>query len=33
VTLAARSQRRDVFWNMETSWPKFIKHDPVGNSY
>ena len=23
----------DVFWDMETSWPEFMKHDPIGNGY
>ncbi|MBI4901782.1 MAG: N-acetyltransferase [Actinobacteria bacterium] len=33
VTLAERPQPWDVFWDMETSWPEFMKHDPIGNSY
>lgn len=33
VTLAERPQPWDVFWEMETSWPEFMKHDPIGNSY
>ncbi len=33
VTLAQRPQPWDVFWAMETSWPEFMKHDPIGNSY
>ncbi len=33
VTLAARPQPWDVFWDMDTSWPEFMKHDPIGNSY
>ena len=23
----------DAFWDMETSWPEFMKHDPIGNGY
>ncbi|WP_224273019.1 N-acetyltransferase [Nocardioides lacusdianchii] len=33
VTLAERPELMDVFWDMETSWPEFMKHDPVGNGY
>ncbi|CAB4929540.1 unannotated protein [freshwater metagenome] len=33
VTLAERPELRDVFWDMETSWPEFMKHDPIGNGY
>ncbi|WP_322921157.1 N-acetyltransferase [Nocardioides renjunii] len=33
VTLAARPDLRDTFWDMETSWPEFMKHDPIGNAY
>jgi GNAT superfamily N-acetyltransferase len=33
VTLAERPGLMDVFWDMETSWPEFMKHDPIGNSY
>jgi GNAT superfamily N-acetyltransferase len=33
VTLAARPELMDVFWDMETSWPEYMKHDPIGNSY
>lgn len=32
-TLAARPDLMDVFWDTETSWPEFMKHDPIGNSY
>jgi hypothetical protein len=31
VTLAERPELMDVFWDMETSWPEFMKHDPIGN--
>ncbi|GAA1448056.1 hypothetical protein GCM10009641_75220 [Mycobacterium cookii] len=33
VTLAERPELMDVFWDMETSWPEFMLHDPIGNSY
>jgi GNAT superfamily N-acetyltransferase len=33
VTLAERPGLMDVFWDMETTWPEFMKHDPIGNSY
>jgi GNAT superfamily N-acetyltransferase len=33
VTLAERPALMDVFWDMETSWPEFMKHDPIGNGY
>ena len=33
VTLAERPDLLDVFWDMETSWPEFMKHDPIGNGY
>lgn len=33
VTLAERPSLMDVFWDMETSWPEFMKHDPIGNGY
>ena len=33
VTLAARPDLMDVFWDMETSWAEFMKHDPIGNGY
>jgi GNAT superfamily N-acetyltransferase len=33
VTLAERPELMDVFWDMETSWPEFMKHDPIGNGY
>jgi GNAT superfamily N-acetyltransferase len=33
VTLAERPELMDVFWDMETSWPEFMKHDPVGHGY
>ncbi len=33
VTLAARPDLMDVFWDMETSWPEFMKHDPIGSGY
>jgi hypothetical protein len=33
LTLAERPDLMDVFWDMETSWPEFMKHDPIGNGY
>src|SRR5687767_13679842 len=33
VTLAERPDLMDTFWDMETSWPEFMKHDPIGNGY
>jgi GNAT superfamily N-acetyltransferase len=33
LPLAQRPDLMDVFWDMETSWPEFMKHDPIGNSY
>jgi GNAT superfamily N-acetyltransferase len=33
VPLADRPDLMDVFWDMETSWPEFMKHDPIGNGY
>jgi hypothetical protein len=33
VTLAERPELMDTFWDMETSWPEFMKHDPIGNGY
>ena len=33
VTLAERPDLMDVFWDLETSWPEFMKHDPIGNGY
>lgn len=32
-TLADDPAVMDVFWDMETSWPEFMKHDPIGNAY
>lgn len=32
-TLAERPEITDVFWDMETSWSEFMKHDPIGNGY
>ena len=32
-TLAERPDLMDTFWDMETSWPEFMKHDPIGNGY
>jgi hypothetical protein len=32
-TLAERPDLMDVFWDLETSWPEFMKHDPIGNAY
>ncbi|WP_170970143.1 GNAT family N-acetyltransferase [Nocardioides jishulii] len=33
VTLAERPDLMDVFWDMESPWPEFMKHDPIGNMY
>src|SRR6187200_2912955 len=33
VTLAERPELMDAFWDLETSWPEFMKHDPIGNGY
>jgi GNAT superfamily N-acetyltransferase len=33
VTLAERPALMETFWDMETSWPEFMKHDPIGNGY
>ena len=33
VTLAERPDLMDVFWDLKTSWPEFMKHDPIGNGY
>jgi hypothetical protein len=33
VTLAERPSLMETFWDMETSWPEFMKHDPIGNAY
>ena len=33
VTLAERPALMDTFWDLETSWPEFMKHDPIGNGY
>ncbi|WP_210439958.1 N-acetyltransferase [Nocardioides xinjiangensis] len=33
VTLADRPDLMEVFWDLETSWPEFMKHDPIGNAY
>ncbi|NUS41665.1 MAG: N-acetyltransferase, partial [Terrabacter sp.] len=33
VTLAERPDLMDTFWDMDTSWPEFMKHDPIGNGY
>ena len=33
VRLSERPELMDVFWDMETSWPEFMKHDPIGNAY
>lgn len=32
-TLAERPELMDGFWDMETSWPEFMNHDPIGNGY
>ena len=31
--LADRPELLDALWDMETSWPEFMRHDPIGNSY
>lgn len=31
--LADRLDLLEKFWDMETPWPEFMKHDPVGNTY
>lgn len=31
--LADRPALLDALWDMETSWPEFMRHDPIGNSY
>ncbi|WP_210650223.1 N-acetyltransferase [Nocardioides sp. SYSU D00065] len=33
VTLAERPELMETFWDLETSWPEFMKHDPIGNAY
>ena len=33
VTLAERPSLMETFWDMDTSWPEFMKHDPIGNAY
>ena len=33
VTIAERPELMESFWDMETSWPEFMKHDPIGNGY
>ncbi len=33
VTLAERPELMDRFWEMESSWPEFMLHDPIGNIY
>ncbi len=33
VTLADRPELMEVFWDLETSWPEFMLHDPIGNGY
>ena len=33
VTLAERPELMDVLWDMETTWPEYMVHDPIGNSY
>jgi GNAT superfamily N-acetyltransferase len=33
MTLADSMELMDVFWEMETTWPEFMKHDPIGNAY
>ncbi|GAA5112619.1 hypothetical protein GCM10023339_15940 [Alloalcanivorax gelatiniphagus] len=32
-SLAQRPDLFEGFWDMETSWPQFMKHDPIGNGY
>ncbi len=31
--LADRPDLFDTMWEMETPWPEFMKHDPIGNTY
>lgn len=31
--LAERPDLMDVFWDMESAWPEFMKQDPIGNLY
>lgn len=31
--LAERPELMDIFWDMESTWPEFMKHDPIGNTY
>ena len=31
--LADRPDLVDCFWDMDTTWPEFMKHDPIGNTY
>lgn len=31
--LADRPDLLDVFWEMESPWPEFMRHDPLGNTY
>lgn len=32
-TLAERTDLVDAFWAMDSSWPEFMKQDPIGNLY
>lgn len=33
TTLAERPDLVDPMWEMETSWPEFMRHDPIGGLY
>src|SRR5688572_30948161 len=31
--LADRPELFETMWDMESPWPEFMKHDPIGNTY
>lgn len=33
TTLAARPALADALWDMPTSWPEFMRHDPIGGLF
>jgi GNAT superfamily N-acetyltransferase len=33
TTLAARPALADAMWDMPTSWPEFMRHDPIGGLF
>ena len=33
TTLAARPSLADAMWDMPTSWPEFMRHDPIGGLF